>query len=88
MTKNEDLGEDARQAYQAFLDMSDSKSRHFACLQAIESRYQSGGAPSLAENLELEKLLSVHDKNVLAFRTAMAAVSEEADKQRLLELMA
>lgn len=83
----EDLGDNAKLAYQAFLDMSNSKDLHFACLQALDSRYKSGGAPSLAENLELEKLLANHDKNVLAFRTSMAAVTDDADRKRLLELI-
>ena len=56
--------------------MKASKAAHFSCLETIETKYQAGGAPSLAENLELEKLLAVHDRNVLAFQTAMAAVTD------------
>jgi hypothetical protein len=69
------LSEEAKIAYQAFRDMSNSKSAHINCLEAIETIYESGGVPSLAENLELKKLLANHDKNVLAFKTAMAATS-------------
>jgi len=81
------LSEEAKIAYQAFLDMSDSKSTHFICLEAIETIYESGGVPSLAENLELKKLLANHDKNVLAFKTAMAAVTDSDEKKTLLQLM-
>ena len=81
------LSEEAQIAYQAFLDMSDSKTAHFSCLKAIESIYESGGVPSIAENLELEKLLANHDKNVLAFKTAMAAVTDGDERKSLLQLM-
>ena len=36
---------------------------------------------------KLEKLLQDHDRNVLAFKTAMAAVTDEAEKRALVELM-
>ena len=81
------LSEEAKIAYQAFLDMSDSKTAHFNCLKAVETIYESGGVPSIAENLELEKLLANHDKNVLAFKTAMAAVASSEEKQALVQLM-
>ena len=81
------LSEQAKIAYQAFLDMKQSKAAHFNCLEAIDSKYEAGGAPSIAENLELEKLLATHDKNVLAFKTAMAAVTDDAERQALLDLM-
>ena len=81
------LSEEAKIAYQAFLDMSDSKKAHFNCLKTIESKYKSGGVPSIAENLELEKLLADHDKNVLAFKTAMAAVTDSDENKTLIQLM-
>jgi hypothetical protein len=81
------LSEEAKIAYQAFLDMSNSKTAHFNCLEAIETLYDSGGVPGIAENLELEKLLANHDKNVLAFTTAMAAVTDNDEKQTLVQLM-
>jgi hypothetical protein len=68
------LSEEAKIAYQAFLDM-------------IQTKYESGGAPSITESLELEKLLANHDKNVLAFKTAMAAVTDCDEKKSLVELM-
>ena len=81
------LSNEAKIAYQAFLDMSDSKTAHFRCLQAIENKYKSGGAPGIAENLELEKLLASHDNNVMAFKTAMAAVTDSDEKDVLVKLM-
>jgi len=81
------LSEAARIAYQAFIDMNHSKNAHFSCLQAIESKYQSGGVPGIAENLELERLLATHDKNVLAFKTAMTAITDGDEKLVLIELM-
>ena len=87
MSEIENLSQAAQIAYQAFLDMQASKDAHFKCLENIENKYESGGAPSLAENLELEKLLTRHDKNVLAFKTALAAVTDEGERQDLIQLM-
>lgn len=87
MQSVDDLSEAAKLAFQAFLDMSNSKAAHFSCLEAIEARYKSGGVPGIAENLELEKLLSMHDKNVLAFKTAMLAVTDDDEKQTLIQLI-
>ena len=81
------MSAEAKVAYQAYLDMSDSKAAHFARLEAIQKKYESGGAPGIAENLELEKLLAHHDKNVLAFKTAMAAVTSSDEKTILIQLM-
>ena len=87
MTSIDDLSDEAKLVYQAFLDMSASKSAHFSCLEASESVYEAGGVPSLAEKLELENLLANHDKNVLAFRTALAALTDDAERQAVIELM-
>ncbi len=81
------LSEAAKVAYQSFLDMSDSKTAHFNSLKAVENIYESGGVPSAAETLELEKLLANHDKSVLAFKTAMAAVIDNDEKKTLIQLM-
>ena len=74
-------------AYQAFLDMSNSKTAHFTCLEAHQAIYEAGEMPGIADKLELEKLLSNHDKNVLAFKTAMAAVTDDKEKQILIQLL-
>ena len=87
MQSIDDLSDEAKMTYQAFLDMSNSKSAHFNCLEAIEAIHEFGGVPSLAENLELKKLLANHDKNVLAFKTAMAAVTDRDEKKILVQLM-
>ena len=83
----DDLSEAAQTAYQAFVDMNNSKTAHFQCLQAIDDQYEKGGVPSITENLELEKLLAEHDKNVLAFKTAMAAVTDQNEREILIQLM-
>lgn len=87
MKPEDNLSEAGKIAHRAFLDMSNSKKAHFDWLEALEDKYQSGGAPSLAENLELEKLLSTHDKNVAAFTTAMAAVKDEEEMKILIQLI-
>lgn len=87
MPSIDSLSAAAQTAYQAFLDMSDSKDAHFDYLQAIESKYQSGGVPSPAENSELEILLANHDRNVLAFKTAMAGVSDPGELEILVRMM-
>ncbi len=87
MSSVDDLSEAAQIAHRAFVDMSNSKKAHFESLAAIDVIYGSGGAPSLAENLELEKLLANHDKNVLAFKTAIGAVTDDVEKKTLLQLM-
>ena len=87
MQSADNLSVEAKMAYQAFLDMSSSKTTHINGLKSIEAKYKSGGAPNIAENLELERMLTNHDKNVLAFTTAMAAVSDSDEKQTLIKLM-
>lgn len=81
------LSEAAKIAYQAFLDMSDSKTAHFDYLKLIDAKYESGGAPSGEESRQLENLLALHDKNVLAFKTAMAAVTDSNERETLVRLM-
>lgn len=83
----DDLSEESGIAYQAFLDMSNSKTTYFRCLETVEAIYESGGVPGDAEKLELERLLADHDKNVLAFKAAMAAVTDGDEKHALLQLM-
>jgi len=83
----ENLTADAKIAYQAFQDMGESKQAYFCLLQEIDVKYKSGGAASIAENLQLEKLLGEHDKNVVAFNTAMAAVECIDARNALIKLM-
>jgi len=83
----DDLSEEAKIAYQAFQDMGKSKQSYFTFLQEIDVKYKSGGAASIAENLQLEKLLSVHDKNVIAFNAAMTEVKDVDARTALIKLM-
>ncbi len=81
------LTEEARIAYRAFQDMSQSKQQYFGFLQELDSKYKTGGTPSIAENLQLEKLLEIHDRNVMAFNTAMSAVENPEARLQLIKLM-
>ena len=83
----DELSEAAKLAYQSFLDMRKSKTAHFTCLEAHEAIYESGGMPSAADKIQIEKLLSDHDKNVLAFKTAMAAVTDSEERLHLIQLL-
>ena len=87
MQSIDDLSDEAKLAHQAFLDMSNSKTAHFTCLEAHQAIYESGEIPGITDKLELEKLLSNHDKNVLAFKTAMIAVADDKEKQILIQLL-
>jgi len=84
---SEELSEEAKVAYQAFQDMRKSKFAYFTFLQEIDVKYKSGGTPRIAENLQLEKLLGEHDKNVAAFNAAMAAVDDFDARNALIKLM-
>ena len=83
----DELSEAAQIAYRAFVDMSASKDEHFALLKSIEEAHLAGQPPGLAENLELEKRLAAHDRNVLAFKTAMAEVTDDEEIKALVNLM-
>ncbi len=87
MSSADELSEAAQIAQRAFIDMSASKEAHFNRLTELDKIYESGGIPSLAENLELEKLLANHDKNVMAFKTAIGAVTDDVEKMTLLQRM-
>ena len=87
MTSIDSLSEAAKIAHQAFIDMRNSKQAHFDYLQAIENKYQSGGVPGPDETRRLEQLLADHDRNVLAFSTAMAKVTDPNEKEILVRLM-
>ncbi len=87
MSSIDDLSEAGKNAYQAFLDMRDSKHAHYDYLRAIESKYQSGGVPGPDEARKLEKLLANHDRNVLAFKTAMSGVADSDEMEILVRLM-
>jgi succinate dehydrogenase flavin-adding protein (antitoxin of CptAB toxin-antitoxin module) len=87
MKSVDELSQAAQIAYRAFIDMSDSKTAHFTLLESIDVARKAGEPPSIAESRELEKLLAAHDRNVLAYRTAMAEVTDEDEMQALVRLM-
>tara|TARA_R110002167_G_scaffold356342_2_gene571093 strand:- start:295 stop:561 length:267 start_codon:yes stop_codon:yes gene_type:complete len=87
MQSIDEFSEQAKIAYQAYLDMGNSKTAHLESMKAMKSKYESGGQPSAEEKLALEKLLGDHDKNVMAFTTAFAAVTDSDEKSSLIELM-
>jgi hypothetical protein len=84
---SETLPEEAQVAYRAFQDMQTSKQNYFSLLQELDVKYKSGGAASIAENLQLEKLLKEHDKNVAAFNVAMSEVKDQDTRLQLIKLM-
>ncbi|MBI4005793.1 MAG: hypothetical protein HY356_03915 [Gammaproteobacteria bacterium] len=79
------LPEEARAAWQAYQEMGKSKTQYFNFLQELDQKYKEGGSPSIAENLRLEELLKVHDKNVTAFSQAMNAVENKEAREALLQ---
>ena len=87
MSEIDDLSEAGKIAWQAFVDMRDSKHAHYDYLQAIENKYRAGGVPGPDETRRLEKLLADHDRNVLAFKTAMAGIADSDEMETLVRLM-
>lgn len=79
------LPPEAQIAWEAYLAMSGSKTEYFGLLQELDQKYREGGAPSIAENLQLEKLLKAHDRKVAAFNDAMNNVTDKAAREMLLE---
>lgn len=84
MDPENDLPAEVRAALEAYHQMGQSKQTYFSLLQELDEKYRDGGAPSIAENLQLEKFLKVHDENVSAFNEAMQAVTEPAARELLL----
>ncbi len=82
------LPEEAEAAWRAYQEMSKSKNQYFNFLQGLDQKYKQGGSPSIAENLRLEELLKVHDKNVVAFSQAMNAVENKEAREALLQKLA
>lgn len=87
MQGKQDLSAEAQLAYRAFQDMSTSKDQHFRRLESISVKYENGGAPSDAEKLELQELLAAHNRNVIAFKTAMSGVKDADEKGKLVRMM-
>ena len=75
----------AQLAWEAYQAMGKSKAVYFGLLQDIDQKYRNGGSPSIAENLQLEKLLKVHDEKVMAFNEAMQGITEKTARELLLQ---
>ena len=58
------LSAEAEQAWLAYRAMSESKLVYFNFLNELDQKYDADVQPSIAENLKLEQLLKVHDRNV------------------------
>ncbi len=85
MTGNTQLPADARKAWDAYVEMGRSKSAYFGYLQDLDRKYRHGGNPTLAESLQLEKLLKAHDEKVTAFNRAMKNVVDREARELLLQ---
>ncbi len=78
------LSPEAEKAWFAYQAMGKSKQMYFAYLQELDQKKDKNAAPSMAENLTLEKLLKTHDEKVNAFNKAMQKVEEPAARQVLM----
>ena len=85
MSDDATLPPDARTALNAYQAMSASKTEYFGLLQQLDLKYKERGAPTIAENLKLEKLLQAHGEKVAAFNTSMQAVTNKATRELLLK---
>jgi len=79
------LPAEAQTAWDAYQLMGKSKAEYFGLLQEIDQKYKQGGSPSIAENLQLEKLLNAHSEKVTAFNEAMQAVTDKESRELLLK---
>ena len=79
------LPQEAQCAWEAYQAMGSSKAAYFGLLQELDQKYRQGGSPSIAENLQLEKLLSIHNGKVTAFNQAMQAVTDRDARESLLK---
>lgn len=78
------LPQEAQFAWEAYQEMGSSKLAYFGLLQELDQKYRQGGSPSIAENLQLEKLLATHNEKVAAFNEAMQAVTDKQSRELLL----
>ena len=88
MVNETSLPAEVQIAWEAYLAMSGSKTEYFGLLQELDQKYRVGGAPSIAENLHLEKLLKAHDRKVAAFNDAMNNVTDKKARELLLAKLA
>lgn len=81
----ENLPQPVQTAWDAYRDMGESKSIYFSYLSEIDLKYKSGGTPTFAENLQLEKLLKAHDEKVAKFNDTMRAIEDKEHRELLLK---
>jgi hypothetical protein len=85
MSDDTTLSVEAQIAWEAYQAMGKSKAEYFGLLQGLDQKYKEGGSPTIAENLQLEKLLKVHDGKVTAFNDAMSNVVDKCARETLLK---
>ncbi|MEJ2095273.1 MAG: hypothetical protein P8X93_09080 [Gammaproteobacteria bacterium] len=81
---NNSLTSEAQIAWEAYLSMSKTKTAYFSFLSEIDQKYKDGGSPTIAENLQLEKLLGIHNEAVAIFNRAMQSVTDKDAREQLL----
>jgi len=84
-TSENKLPEEAQRAWEAYQEMGVSKNAYFGFLREIDEKYQEGGEPTIAENLQLEKLLKAHDEKVKAFNEAMQNIVDSEARELLVK---
>jgi hypothetical protein len=82
---NNSLTSEAQIAWEAYLSMSKTKTAYFSFLSEIDQKYKDGGSPTIAENLQLEKLLGIHNEAVALFNRAMRSVTDKDAREQLLK---
>ena len=79
------LPDEVERAWEAYQAMGNSKAAYFGLLQDLDQKYREGGTPTIAENLQLEKLLKAHDQKVTAFNESMSKVVSKDARELLLK---
>lgn len=75
----------ALSAWDAYRAMEESKREYFGYLADLETKYQHGGARTIAESMRLDSLLSRHDRQVAGFRKAIKVLkARDAGAHRAL----
>lgn len=68
---------DVQEAWDAYRAMCRSKQRYFGLLSRLQERKRKeGGGPTLAEGVQLKKLLAAHGECTRRFRRSMAELNE------------
>ena len=81
------LSTSAKLAWDCYLKMSETKQTYYNFMQSLETKYKESGAPSNAENQQLQHMLQAHSARVDQFNQAMQAISSPQDRALLIEKM-